>query len=222
MKKTKNMFRAVALALVVIMLATALSACAKGNKFVYDGDYFKDKKTDVKYIDAPSCYEPVSIGEKIYGHSEDAKFYQISDKDPLRWICEEGGTVFYAEGETLPALDEMNVLYAEICVDTNTEAVRRTIHDKEEISEAMAGYLEGESITYTGIPTKSIYKIKFADVSLGLFYTLTYIRYESEYTLIGDDGEEVGYGKDFLYNRFEGRFVKAPRVLIDYVNEIEA
>ena len=81
----KNMKRTISLILALVFALLPLTACAKGNKFVSDGAAFVDKKTDVTYDFAPLCYEPIAIGETVYGSDGDIEFYEISGQDEKVW-----------------------------------------------------------------------------------------------------------------------------------------
>ena len=202
------------------ILLTLLCSCSKGNKFEADGAVYKDKKTDVSYEAAPACYEPISVGSEVYGESENVSFYEIEGQNPLNWICEEGGTVFYADGVELPSLDEMEISYINICVETNTTVTRTKVQSAEDISDIVSAYVSADSIYYRGNTPALTYKIRFADSSNGVFYSVVFVRYAEDYTVKETDGTEKNYGKDFLYNRFEDRFVQAPDALVKYINEL--
>lgn len=216
----RKAIRAVGILCVACLLLTALCSCAKGNKFEADGGVYKDKKTDVSYEAAPACYEPMAMGEEIYGQSDSVTFYEIEGQNPLEWICEEGGTVFYSDTLELPSLEEMKISYINICVETNTTVTRGKVQSAEDISDIVSAYVSADSIYYRGDTPALTYKIRFADSSIGVFYSVVFVRYAEDYTLKAEDGTLLNYGKDFLYNRFEDKFVKAPEALVKYVNEL--
>lgn len=216
----KSITRSAAFLCLFALIVCSLGSCSKGNKFEADGGVYLDKKTDVSYEAAPACYEPMAVGEKIYGSSENVTFYEIEGQDPLLWICESGGTVLHADTIELPALDEMDISYINICVETSTTVNRGKVQSSEDINDIIGGYLSAESIYYRGEAPELSYKIRFADSSLGIFYSVVFIRYAEDYTLKAEGGEVQSYGRDFLYNRFEDRFVKAPEALVKYIDEL--
>ena len=221
MKQKNALFRVVTAAILLCLALSLFASCAKGNKLVPDGTLYKDKKTDVSYVYAPLCYEAIAIGEEIYASSKEDTFYTIVGQDPLKWICEESGTVFHAKDIPVPALDEMAISHIEICSESLTATtVKSKIEVAEEISSVISGYLTTEPLYYPTDVAQRTYKIRFADTSLGIYYSLTFLRYSDDYTETLDDGTVKNYGKDFLYNRYEDRFVPAPKLLSDYVDAI--
>ena len=218
--RTTKALRIISLALLCCTFSMLLCSCAKGNKFSYQGVSFKDKKTHVTYNYAPACYEPIAQDEKIYGHWDNTRFYALEGKDPLSWLCEENGTVFYADGTELPTLGEMQISYIDLCVETNSTITRGKITSDEDISSIIEHYISAKSISYRGLTPEKTYKIRFADTELGIYYSLTYIRYTEDYVVLNDDSTESVYGKDFLYNRFEDKFIVAPEALVGYINEL--
>ncbi len=219
MIKTKKFFSAAGAVALLCAVSILISGCAKGNKFLDEGDTFKDKKTKVVYNYAPACYEPISPSEKIYGQTKDSDFYSLEGIDPLKWLCEEGGTVFYASDLTLPSISEMSISYIDICTSDTTTITRAKISNANDISEIISAYADTDGIYYLGHTPETTYKIRFADASIGVYYSLSFIRYSEDY-ISAVNGEEKNYGKDFLYNRFEGKFVPAPEALVNYINEL--
>ncbi len=198
----RKMKRIIAALLCAVLVMGVLVSCSKGNKFVSDGGKYVDKKTNVSYIDAPACYEPIAMSEKLYGTLDEVKLYEIIGADPQKWLAETTGTVFYADGVTLPTLSQMTISRADILVDGTTSIPVETEHT----SALAAAYRDGESVLYTS-PSKDIIKrsvvVRFADESLGLYYRLTYIELTEDYVI-----DNINYGKRFLLNRFEDyRFV---------------
>ena len=212
----KRTFGLISLLLVLLL---ALTSCAGGNKFEADGLGFVDKKTDVNYNFAPLCYEPMALEEKIYGTDGDLEFYKIVGQDPLKWLGEADGGVFYAEGITLPTLDKMTVSRVELCTDGNQTFVRDRITDSVDISELIAEYMAGESIYYPNNSPSLSYKLRFADDTIGVYYCVDFVRYAEDY-VVTVSGEEINYGTDFLYNRSEKKFIVAPETLSERVDAL--
>ena len=213
------MKRTLSIILVLTFLALSLSSCAKGNKFTTNGASFVDKKTDVTYDFAPQCYEPIAIGEKVYGSDGDIEFYEIVGQDPQKWLGDADGGVFYAKGVTLPTIDKMNVARLELCTVKKQTLVAKRITDAETISAMINGYLSQKEIVYPNKTAAVSYKLRFADTDIGVYYCIDFLRYEED--LISKiDGVETNLGKDFLYNRAEDRFVKAPDALITEINSL--
>lgn len=210
------MKKIIAIALVIAALLS-LSACGRGNKFTADGIAFVDKKTDVKYNFAPFCYEPIVLVEEVYGSDGDIDFYPIIGQDPLKWLGTKDGGVFYAEGETLPKLDEMLVSRIEICTDTDSLLIRNKISESDKIDWIISDYLAAESHPYPNVTPDVYYKLRFVDQSRGIYYCLDYMRFHEGYRVYAD-GYETVIGTDFIYNRSEDRFVRAPILISDLID----
>ena len=208
-KHAKRFSLTLASVLLLFSLFITLSACSKDQTFVSDGPDFKNKKTKVTYAYAPFSYEPMAMGEEIYGESEYSKFHEIVGLDPLKFICEENGTVFYDKDITLPTPDKMNFEYLEICTEAESITVNKTVTDKETIRAIMNYHLNAEKLTYSLLDTSAVYKLRFADTSMRLYYSVELIRYTED---IVENGKN--YGRDFIYDRSMKRFTKAPAALI--------
>lgn len=207
--KKKFALRALSAIALLCTAATLLCSCGGGNKFVSDGADFVDKKTDVSYVYAPACYEPIERGNDVYGKTKTVTFYEVKGQDPKKLLCEENGTIFYAEGTTLPALDKMNISYMEICTETSSLTVKKKVEASADISAIVEGYTMGENLYYGAVVPSVTYKIRFADTSLGIYYSFVFVRYADEIS---------GRGHDFIYNRYEGKFTPAPEILVEYIN----
>lgn len=199
--KKIRLFGIIALLLVCSLL---LSSCSK--KFVSDGADYKDKKTNVTYAYAPFCYEAIAISDEEYAKTGNSVFYAIEGQDPLKWLCESSGTVFYSKSLTLPTLDKMNISYIDICAETASVTVKSTITDGGDIAAIISSYVSEAPLTYFGDVASSSYKIRFADTSLGLYYSVSFFAYSD--------------GSAYLFNRSENRFVKAPAELLNYINAL--
>ena len=213
-KRKKIKILALLLALILIALAVVFVMCSKDKgELVSDGADFKDTRTRVTYAYAPFAYEAIEIGDEIYGQSEYAKFYEIVGVDPLEYICEESGTIFYAKDITLPTPDKMNFEYLEICTEADTVSVNATVTDTDAIKLIMNDHLNAEKLTYSPIEAGAVYKLRFADTSIGLYYSVQLIRYSEDH-IEGD----TNYGKDFIYDSSTRRFTQAPAALIALID----
>ena len=124
--------------------------------------------------------------------------------DPAKWLCEEGKTVFYADGVTLPTLTEMAPEQVHLCIEQASTMVLSTITDAEDIHALIDVWLNGEEVVYTGLEPNVNLRVKFESASYpGLYYSLIYLEY--------------GDGTKVLYDRFAARCVDAGDVLLEYV-----
>jgi len=206
------------LAMLCLLLAIlSLASCAKTNKFIMSGSSFRDKKTDVIYLDAHPAIEPIKVSDRAYGKSGDLLFYEIEGLDPTKYVSDQSGSVFYAKNLAAPTLSSMQLSMIEIRIEENTARTLGTIRDTEQIATIYDAYANGEEIPYPAYTPVRNLRIRLGDEKLGLCYSLVYVQYEAVYTKTNDDGSVAEYGKCFLYDRFEDRFVKAPQTLIDRI-----
>ena len=197
------------LALACVMLVGSLTAC-RLHKVAYDKEdnVYVDGRTDVRYIDAPGCYEPVAIGKEYakmtYNGKTAVVFHEVGNMDPAKWLCEEGKTVFYAEGEKLPTLTEMAPEQVHLCVEEASTMILSTVTDAEDISALIDVWLNGEEVAYTGLEPDINLRVKFESQTYpGLYYSLIYLEYS--------DGTKV------LYDRYASRCVNVGDILLEYV-----
>lgn len=212
----KNTKRALLFALTVATLLS-LFACSRAD-IVVDGNKLKDKRTKITYAPISLSYEPIEMKDEVYGKTDIYEFHEIVEQDPQKLICEVDGTVFAAKGTTVPTPDAMSFDYLEICTDDTNFVVNKTLTDSNSIKAIMLEHLNADTIKYTGITATTAYKLRFADTSLGLYYSVQFLRYEEDLVLPNENGEEINYGKDFIYDRFEGRFTKAPDALVAVID----
>jgi hypothetical protein len=190
-----------------------------------DGKYV-DKKTGIAYYDAPACYQPLSISEEKYGILGEVELFKMVGADPKSWLCEKTGTIFYAEGVTLPAVNEMTVSYLSV-VNDDKEVTRIT--DAAVIASLASTYVNGAEIEKPHWLTDAYvinWRLKFVDETLGICYVLEYYELSEDYVVTDVWGEKTNYGKKFIYNRFEndsaGKMVAADDILASYVESYKA
>lgn len=210
-------------AALLLCASLLLCSCSKGNKFTTSKDgVFVDNKTEIRYIDAPSCYEAISVDPDTYGKYGDVVFHRISGADPLLLLCEESGTVFFAEGTSLPALSEMNINDIGVYAEDSVTLLLGTVTDSAAIEKIIGDYLNGERIYYPERTPVTNLRIKFADRSLGICYAVVYVEYAEDYIIADEDGKEHNYGKKFFYNRFDGTFCVAGDYFDEYVQSYKS
>ena len=191
----------------LLATATLLCGCAKANKIqmVGDGKYV-DQKSGITYNEAPYCYEPISVSEKAYGRFGTIDFYQIEGVSPEKWLTSTG-VVFYADGESVPALSDMNISYATVEIDMN---LNFNISDSNVLEALKDAYVNGEAVTRPSpaLPASNYlinWMIKLADADRGIYYSISYF--------------EMSDGRKLLFNRFENRCVEVGNVMQSYVSE---
>lgn len=203
----------------ILCLAVLLSACANTQDgFTDKGDKIVDNNTKITYLPALGCYEPISPTNEIYGTMGASVLYRMQGIDPQKWICDNTGCVLYAEGETLPTLQSMNISHADVI---ENDTVVYSVEDGTEISRIIKAYESGEKIRRPMVTESALsinWRIKFADETIGVYYVLAYIELKDDYIALQDDGTEKNYGSKFIFNRFDGTCVPAGDTLDVYVS----
>ena len=205
----KNLIRTAALLMSVLMLTASLSSC-RLHKVSFDAqnNRYIDTRTSISYTDAPGCYEPVAIGKEYakisYGRKATVTLHEVGNMDPAQWLCEEGKSVFYAEGVILPTLNEMAPEKVHLCIEEAITMVLTTVTDAADIAALIDAWQNGEEVTYTGLEPTVNLRVKFESEKYpGIYYSLIYLEYS--------DGSKV------LYDRYAARCVNVGDVLIEYV-----
>ena len=115
-------------------------------------------------------------------------------------LATEDCNIVYASDYDMPTLMEMMPTILHLCTDSHE--IKR-LEDAVAVASLVHDYTEGESIAYPGTTPVRSYKARFESVNYpGFFYTLTYVEYADDLTV-----DEKSYGKYFLYNAFDQRFV---------------
>ena len=218
----------IALILAIAALVLCLCSCG-GVKIEYDQDNGSyTAKNGKVYFRAPSSYEPVAYdSEKAYGSltvgiGEFELFTMTNAPVEGDWLTTAERDVLYAEGASLPALQDFGTDRVLICREGEKIHAIHTITDSAEIEALIGLYLEGESIAYPTRVAKESLRLRFASKeNPHLYYRLTYLEYSSDVIVYGTDENgaetETNYGKYFLYDRDEGRCVPVGDVIHKYV-----
>ena len=199
---SSTMKKTLLLGLSSLLVAFSLSSCKVTLQSGDNGLY--DKKNDISYSHASTVYEAIALvkeyGELTVTDSESYKLYTIPGMDPTEMLATEDCNIVYASDYEMPTLMEMMPTILRICTDSHE--VKR-MEDAVVVASLVNDYTEGESIAYPGTTPLCSYKARFESVNYpGFFYTLTYVEYADELEI---DGKS--YGKYFLYNAFDQRFV---------------
>ena len=164
----------------------------------------RDERHDISYVHASTAYEAISL-VKEYGklqvtETESYALFTIPGMDPTEMLATEDFNIVYADHITMPTLMEMAPTILRICNDTYE--IKR-LEDAVAIASLVAAYTSGTSIDYPGLTPIRSYKARFESVLYpGFFYSLTYVEYSEDLVVEGEN-----YGKYFLYNAFDKRFI---------------
>ena len=182
----------------VLSLASCRVNLTSGENGLYDD------KNKITYCHASPAYEAVALvkeyGKLTVTDQESYVLHTIPGMDPTEMLATEDYNIVYADHLTMPTLMEMGPTLLHICNDTYE--IKR-MEDTVAIAALVAKYTVGEAIDYPGLTPIRSYKARFeSSLYPGFFYTLTYVEYAEDLVV-----EDENYGKYFLYNSFDKRFV---------------
>lgn len=179
--------------LAAMLLGTAaLTGCGPSQQLTStDGGFVS--QTGGKYQAAPMRYMPVALEDewgaldhkKPYG----MRLYTLPDMDADAWLAAEDGTVFYADGVTLPTLAEMAPTAVYVYTNDEAAVMKAEITDADVVAGLVAACAEDKGGSFSSAATlSSEYSVRFASEQYpGLYYCLRYVEYEDAYYLY--DGE---------------------------------
>ncbi len=209
--------RYIAALALVLCLCAVLASCSEKNKFTMKDGMYVNNTTNIAYHDAPGCYEPLFIGEELYGKIGDVELFEVVGADTNEWLCDASGTLFYADGIELPTVDKLNTAYMSLVYEEETVA---KVTDKEFIARVAGAYVNGATLEkpyWTSEMFDINWRIKFVDESRGICYILEYYELTEAYLVSDGNGGNTDYGKRFIYNRFEEKLVAVDDMLASYV-----
>ena len=188
---TKPNKRNVALLALLLVLLLLLSSCARSMEFVKSGVY---RLNGVTYHIAPSCYEPRAylasgkVAKLERKNMEDMILYEVEGCKDRLWLCDkELSVLFYAEGQKLPTLKEMNPTSISLQLSDVVSLGMGAVEDPAEISRVVESVANGPSFLLSDL-TENIardrYDVKFSSPAYPAFYySLVYYRFASEVIL---------------------------------------
>ena len=164
----------------------------------------RDERHDISYVHASTAYEAISL-VKEYGklqvtETESYALFTIPGMDPTEMLATEDFNIVYASDYELPTLMDMTPTILRVCSDAIE--IKR-LENAVTVAAIVGDYTNGENLPYPGTTPIRNYKVRFESVQYpGFYYTLTYVEYADDLEI---DGKS--YGKYFLYNAFDQRFV---------------
>ena len=197
---TKPLLWVLASLLLILSLASCGVTLQSGENGLYD------ERHDISYNHASPVYEAISL-VKEYGklnvtEQESYVLHTIPGTDPTQMLATEDYNIVYANDLDMPTLQEMAPTILRVC---NDSLEIRRMEDAAVVARVVKAYAEGTSVDYPGTTPQRSYKARFESLDYpGFYYTLTYVEY-SEDLVVND----VNYGRYFLYNAYDRRFVPA-------------
>ena len=203
-KSTATWKKALQIGLASVLCALSLASCSNGVKLQSGKNGLYDKKNDISYSHASPVYEAISLikeyGELKVTDEESYALFTIPGMEPTDMLATEDFNIVYSSELDMPTLTEMAPTVLRICSDS---IELKRIQDAELVAAMATAYAEGESLDYPGTTPLRSYKARFESVNYpGFYYTLTYVEYAEDLVV-----EEINYGRFFLYNAFDQRFV---------------
>lgn len=194
--------KALVIGLTSLLCAVSLVSCKVNLQSGDNGLY--DKKNDISYCHASPVYEAISLikeyGKLTVTDKESYVLYTIPGMDPTEMLATEDFNIVYSSELDMPTLMEMMPTILRVCTDSHE--IKR-MEDAIVVASLVNDYTEGESLAYPGLTPLRSYKARFESVNYpGFYYTLTYVEYSEDLVIEGKN-----YGKYFLYNSFDQRFV---------------
>ncbi|MBQ4112523.1 MAG: hypothetical protein IJD38_06980 [Clostridia bacterium] len=195
---TKPLLWVLASLLLILSLASCGVTLQSGENGLYD------ERHDISYNHASPVYEAISL-VKEYGklnvtEQESYVLHTIPGTDPTKMLATEDFNIVYASDIDMPTLMQMAPTILRIC---NDSLEIKRLEDAVAIAALVNTYETGTSIDYPGLTPIRSYKARFESVLYpGFYYTLTYVEYDTDLKL-----DDVNYGKYFLYNAFDKRFI---------------
>ncbi len=207
------------LALTVLIAAASLTACKATLEQGDEGMY--DKQNNVYYRHASTAYEATALlkeyGKMKITDSLSYILYTIPGMDGVEMLATEDLNILYASDVTMPTLMEMapSILHIGVVGSSSVHAVAR-IENATQIYSLAYAYTHEESLEYPAISFLHSYKLQFESVEYpGFYYTLTYMEYAEDLVIDG-----VNYGKYFLRNTFDDRFVPVDDTIHKALNPV--
>lgn len=191
-----------------LLCAASLLSCSKGDVHLKSDDKhgLYNTKTKISYSHAAPVYEATKLvqecGKLEVTDSESYALYTIPGAKPEEMLATEDYNIVYANDLDMPTLQEMAPTILRVC---NDSLEIRRMEDAAVVARVVKAYAEGTSVDYPGTTPQRSYKARFESLDYpGFYYTLTYVEY-SEDLVVND----VNYGRYFLYNAYDRRFVPA-------------
>lgn len=229
MKRTSQIskHRIFAAVLTALLLLSAVSCAKIPVLTVNDDGLYENNRTDLCYIEAPGCYEARSyLSDTVVAQSDGVDFFAVEGVDGESWLWSpDFGILMYEENEKLPTLDELASSGMYVYVNENDSM--RAIFDEasqSKVDEILDAYENGTEIPYLGAVSSYKFYLKFySDTCPWILYNILFIQYEEDYIVYTKDEDgntvETNCGRNFLYNRDEGRFVAIGDELQEYIDE---
>ena len=161
--------------LLVFVIAFIIIKQARYPEFCYESDrqVYVMKSSGIEYNYASASYEPVTYLDK-YAKFGSNWMYNLLDTDPEKWLYSDIGLMFYAKGEKLPTLSEMDPDKMFICTE---DVCIGTVSRGETLDRLIKYISEGEAVVRPESDEMLYsYTCRFASKEYSwLYYSVTFI-----------------------------------------------
>ncbi len=175
------------LTLLLLAALTVLSSCGGAPTLRFKNGVYTNKKTNISYTHAPSCYQAIAyhadqeVAKIEQKGMEDIILYAVDGVDPSRWLTTENYELLYAVGTTLPALWEMNVSTVYVNQSAEISFAVATVKEATTINALIEVYQSGVSFPQSHMEKGLTYeKYDLVFQSEHLRYCLAYWQFEEE------------------------------------------
>lgn len=221
-----------AVAGLIVLLVLKLTAA---HPITAGPDAFVDEKTGVAYKAADPSFvcaekgdlyavEKKTLTNDKTGESWEIEhqYYQVKGVDPLKFLCADDGTILYASDIPMPEFGTDTVSCIRVSTTSSISAILQNITEPATVKKVTDLYLHDKSYPYPATSVVGSYDLLFEfEETPGIYYSMRYLSYRSDCTNIDADGKTENLGRNFLYNRYEGRFVPIGDLLEEYIGVAE-
>ena len=203
------------LTLLTLALVLLLCSCAKVPGLKEEDGKYTNTKTGITYLEAPACYRASSympdraVARIKNKKVDDVVLYTISDKVATnQMLTTEDFRLFYAEGTTLPTLEEMNPTKIMIGETEAITAIYAIISNAEEVDAVVDLCLNGPSFSMDQvlwvIMSYEVYELRFESATYeGVYYFLEYYDCDGEVEIQVEIDDVASFESAYPFAEYE-------------------
>ena len=179
------------LSILLLLVSVLLTGCA--TRFSNNGDGYLNEKTGILYLPISTAFEAADSDGEV-GSWENKKadievvFYKIPGADEARFLTDDIGTVYAADG-VAPDVSDWNVKNILVCDEGGISFAVANVTDAQIITQICTLWQDGEQdeLPYSGLATSRRLKM-VSDDCPGVYYCVLYMIYK--------DGTAYFYDRD--------------------------
>ena len=189
-----------ALLLAFSMLLGIMLLCSCSAKLVLKDGNFYCSKNKVTYIEVDYKYSPVSLSKEKYADLEElgkkTELFSLENVDPNKWLATADGRLFCAEGESVPALEDMDINKVLICRDGENMSVSLAeITNEISIATVLENISSGSELEYPVIgEAAELLSLRMSSEKYPwLYYSLSYVEFIEDVIVVDYPEDLDGY-----------------------------